>query len=296
MRLWSKSSEKRWLSHFCARGRSFAISVANTRANIAIIFALSAIPVVAAIGCVVDYSYASMIKTKLQAAADAAALATVSNNSPIVVTAKVHERQRNRFRRTDLHPEFLRCRHHRLFGRDRHRQHHQERNDGYRNIELFLQCTDDVYEGSRLSEHSALGLVHGERYAGDLHQLLSDARRLRLHELPLHHCGAGEADVGQSRQPASYKQPAQQRLSARLPVRLPLGDAEHRLPEHHEPANQYTRPVARILAPSPTAIPQRGLPDFQSMAERLSRRLLHGIFDKPSRNYAGVSDELRSRQ
>ncbi len=60
----------------------------NTRANIAIIFALSAIPVVAAIGCVVDYSYASMIKTKLQAAADAAALATVSNNSPIVVTAK----------------------------------------------------------------------------------------------------------------------------------------------------------------------------------------------------------------
>src|SRR5271155_832188 len=61
---------------------------ANTRANTAIMFALSAIPVVAAIGCVVDYSYASMIKTKLQAAADAAALATVSNNSPVVTTAK----------------------------------------------------------------------------------------------------------------------------------------------------------------------------------------------------------------
>jgi len=61
---------------------------ADTRANTAIMFALSAIPVVAAIGCVADYSYASMIKTKLQAAADAAALATVSNNSPIVVTAK----------------------------------------------------------------------------------------------------------------------------------------------------------------------------------------------------------------
>ncbi len=60
----------------------------NKRANTAVMFALSAIPVVAAIGCVVDYSYASMIKTKLQAAADAAALATVSNNSPIVVTAK----------------------------------------------------------------------------------------------------------------------------------------------------------------------------------------------------------------
>lgn len=61
---------------------------ADRRANTAIMFALSAIPVVAAIGCVTDYSYASMIKTKLQAAADAAALATVSNNSPIVVTAK----------------------------------------------------------------------------------------------------------------------------------------------------------------------------------------------------------------
>jgi Flp pilus assembly protein TadG len=60
----------------------------NKRGNTAIMFALSAIPVVAAIGCVVDYSYASMIKTKLQAAADAAAVATVSNNSPISATAK----------------------------------------------------------------------------------------------------------------------------------------------------------------------------------------------------------------
>src|ERR1700733_437372 len=46
-----------------------------TRGNSAIIFAI-------------DYSYASMVKTKLQAAADAATLATVSNNSPIVTTAK----------------------------------------------------------------------------------------------------------------------------------------------------------------------------------------------------------------
>jgi Flp pilus assembly protein TadG len=61
---------------------------ANKRANTAVIFALSAVPLVAAIGCVGDYSYAQMIKTKLQAAADAAALATVSNNSPIVATAK----------------------------------------------------------------------------------------------------------------------------------------------------------------------------------------------------------------
>ena len=42
----------------------------------------------AAIGCAVDYSNASMIRTKLQAAADAAALATVSINSPVIATAK----------------------------------------------------------------------------------------------------------------------------------------------------------------------------------------------------------------
>jgi Flp pilus assembly protein TadG len=60
----------------------------QTRANTAIIFALSALPLISAVGCAIDYSYASMIKTKLQAAADAATLATVSQNSPIVTTAK----------------------------------------------------------------------------------------------------------------------------------------------------------------------------------------------------------------
>ncbi len=62
--------------------------VADRRGNIAVISAISAIPVVAAIGCVVDYSTAAMIKTKLQAAADAATLAAVSANSPVVATAK----------------------------------------------------------------------------------------------------------------------------------------------------------------------------------------------------------------
>jgi len=61
---------------------------ADRRGNTAIIFALSALPLVSAVGCIIDYSYASMIKTKLQAAADAATLATVSNNSPVVTTAK----------------------------------------------------------------------------------------------------------------------------------------------------------------------------------------------------------------
>jgi len=43
---------------------------------------------IAAVGCVIDYSDASMIKTKLQAASDAAALATVSVNSSVIATAK----------------------------------------------------------------------------------------------------------------------------------------------------------------------------------------------------------------
>jgi Flp pilus assembly protein TadG len=60
----------------------------NTRGNVAVISALATLPMVAAVGCVVDYTDAAMIKTKLQAAADAAALATVSVNSSVVATAK----------------------------------------------------------------------------------------------------------------------------------------------------------------------------------------------------------------
>ena len=59
--------------------------LANARGNVAVITAL---PIISAIGCVVDYSMATTIKTKLQAAADAATLAAVSANSPLVATAK----------------------------------------------------------------------------------------------------------------------------------------------------------------------------------------------------------------
>jgi Flp pilus assembly protein TadG len=60
----------------------------NKRGNVAIITALTAVPLVCAVGCVVDYSMASLVKTKLQAAADAASLATVSINSSVVSTAQ----------------------------------------------------------------------------------------------------------------------------------------------------------------------------------------------------------------
>ena len=60
----------------------------NRRGNVAVISALAALPMVAATGCVVDYTNAAMIKTKLQAAADAASLATVSVNSSAISSAK----------------------------------------------------------------------------------------------------------------------------------------------------------------------------------------------------------------
>ena len=60
----------------------------NARGNVAIITAVSAFPLICAVGCVIDYTNASMIRTKLQADADAASLATVSINSPVIATAK----------------------------------------------------------------------------------------------------------------------------------------------------------------------------------------------------------------
>jgi Flp pilus assembly protein TadG len=60
----------------------------NKRGNVAVITALAALPLMAAVGCVIDYTTASMIKTKLQAAADAATLASVSLNSSVISTAK----------------------------------------------------------------------------------------------------------------------------------------------------------------------------------------------------------------
>jgi Flp pilus assembly protein TadG len=55
--------------------------------NLAIITALAALPLIAAVGCAIDYTAASLTKSKLQEAADAATLATVSFNSPVVSTA-----------------------------------------------------------------------------------------------------------------------------------------------------------------------------------------------------------------
>ena len=60
----------------------------NSRGNVVVMTALAVIPMMGAVGCVIDYSNAAMIRTKLQAAADAAALATVSFNSPVITAAQ----------------------------------------------------------------------------------------------------------------------------------------------------------------------------------------------------------------
>lgn len=59
----------------------------NSRANVAIMFALSAIPMMAAIGGAIDYTVATSVRTKLQSTADAASLAAVSSTATPISTA-----------------------------------------------------------------------------------------------------------------------------------------------------------------------------------------------------------------
>ena len=84
----TRNSTLRLAARFARTRALFASFRSNTRANVAVISAVSALPLITAIGCVVDYTTASMIRTKLQGAADAATLASVSANSPLMATAK----------------------------------------------------------------------------------------------------------------------------------------------------------------------------------------------------------------
>jgi Flp pilus assembly protein TadG len=54
----------------------------NRRANVAINFALALIPILISIGCAVDYSLAVRMRSKMQAAADAASVGSISQSSP----------------------------------------------------------------------------------------------------------------------------------------------------------------------------------------------------------------------
>ena len=54
----------------------------DERGNLAVIFAIACVPLISAVGCAIDYSEATRIKAKMQSAADAAAVASISQNSP----------------------------------------------------------------------------------------------------------------------------------------------------------------------------------------------------------------------
>jgi Flp pilus assembly protein TadG len=48
--------------------------------NFGLLFAVSTIPIVAAVGCGIDYSYALTVRTQLQNAADNAAVAALASS------------------------------------------------------------------------------------------------------------------------------------------------------------------------------------------------------------------------
>jgi Flp pilus assembly protein TadG len=62
--------------------RSIARFRRDQRGNIAVIFTLALLPILSAIGCAVDYSLATRMRAKLQSAADAASVASISQKSP----------------------------------------------------------------------------------------------------------------------------------------------------------------------------------------------------------------------
>jgi Flp pilus assembly protein TadG len=59
----------------------------DRRGNIAVIFAIACVPLISAVGCAVDYTRATQLRSKLQAAIDAASVASISATSPAFIAA-----------------------------------------------------------------------------------------------------------------------------------------------------------------------------------------------------------------
>jgi Flp pilus assembly protein TadG len=59
----------------------------DQRGNIAVIFAIACVPLISAIGCAIDYSRATQVRSKLQAAIDAASVGSLAKLSPAFVAA-----------------------------------------------------------------------------------------------------------------------------------------------------------------------------------------------------------------
>lgn len=66
---------------------TFSRFIPDRRGNISVIFALACIPLVTTVGCAVDYSRATQIRSKLQAAADAASVGAIAKASPAFAAA-----------------------------------------------------------------------------------------------------------------------------------------------------------------------------------------------------------------
>src|SRR3954470_7027438 len=59
----------------------------DQRGNIAMIFGLAALPILTSVGCAVDYTIATQMRTRLQAATDAASVGSVAKTSPAFIAA-----------------------------------------------------------------------------------------------------------------------------------------------------------------------------------------------------------------
>ena len=82
------SGSRCWSLDFGSRLRALVSRFHNdSRGNVAVIFTIALVPIVAATGCAVDYSLATGMKAKLQSAADAASVASISQKSPGYVAA-----------------------------------------------------------------------------------------------------------------------------------------------------------------------------------------------------------------
>ena len=59
----------------------------DTSGNIAVLFAIASLPIISAVGCAVDYSRATQLRSKLQAAIDAASVGSVAKSAPGFIAA-----------------------------------------------------------------------------------------------------------------------------------------------------------------------------------------------------------------
>ena len=162
-----------------------------------------------------------MIKTKLQAAADAASLAAVSTNSSVIATAKSMTGNGTVSGGSTYATNFFNA-----------NLAQAPENVGYTSLSPTATVTKSGTKVTSISvsaevptyfmgllgtARSRSGHIDGQLCFADLYQLLYAARRFRLHEFPLKSRGAGETDSGQSRQ-----------HEGRLPHGLPVCLSFHR--------------------------------------------------------------------